>query len=256
MSKVIGKVYLVGAGPGDPGLMTVRGRECLQSADVVVVDRLVNQALLDCAPKAEKIHVGKAPGQHTYTQENINQLLVDLAHRSKVIVRLKGGDPFVFGRGGEEALALAEHGVPFEVVPGVTSGVAAPAAAGIPITHRTLSSSVTFVTGHPAITESGDAVDAIDLARLPVGQTLVFYMAVGRLDHITAELIAHGHDPATPAGAIERGTLPDQRTITGTLGDIAQRCTEAQLTPPAIVVIGPTVSLADKLGPQPPADVS
>ena len=251
MSDVIGKVFLVGAGPGDPGLMTVRGRECLQNADVVVVDRLVNKALLDYAPDAEKVYVGKAPGKHTYTQENINQLLVDLAHRAKVIVRLKGGDPFVFGRGGEEALTMVEHGIPFEVVPGVTSGVAAPAAAGIPITHRTLSSSVTFVTGHPAILPGGAAVDAVDLARFPVGQTLVFYMAVGRIDHITAELIEHGHDPTTPAAAIERGTLPEQRTIAGTLADIAQRCVEARLRPPAIIVIGPTVSLADTLAPKP-----
>ena len=251
MSEVIGKVGLVGAGPGDPGLITVRGLRCLQRADVVVVDRLVNPALLDDAPQAEKIYVGKAPGHHTCSQEHINELLVDLAHRAKFIVRLKGGDPFVFGRGGEEALALVEHGVPFEVVPGVTSGVAVPTAAGIPLTHRTMASSVTFITGHPAISAGLEATEVIDYARLPVGETLVFYMAVSRLTHIVAELIAHGHDPATPAAAIERGTCPDQRIHTATLGDIAQRCAEAHLKPPAIIIIGPTVALADRLSPEP-----
>ena len=257
MSAAIGKVYLVGAGPGDPGLMTVRGRQCLQRADVVVVDRLVNKALLDYAPQAEHIYVGKMPGQHTWTQASINQLLVDLAQRAAVIVRLKGGDPFVFGRGGEEALALVEQGVPFEVVPGVTSGIAVPTAAGIPVTHRALASSVTFVTGHPGTVAGRDAVDAVDLARLPVGQTLVFYMAVARLDHIADELLANGHDPATPAAAIERGTLPEQRVIAGTLLDISGRCARAHLQPPAIVVIGPTVALADRLvsepSPRPPS---
>ena len=249
MGEAVGKVYLVGAGPGDPGLITVRGRDCLARADVVVYDRLANPDLLDYAPQAERVFVGKAPGRATCTQTQINEILVELAQRESYVVRLKGGDPFVFGRGGEEALALAAHGVPFEVVPGVTSGTAVPAGVGIPVTHRTLSSCVTFVTGHPGTTIGQDAIESVDLSRLPLGHTLVFYMAVGRLAHIADELVRHGHDPATPAAAIERGGTPAQRVVTGTLADLAGRCAAAQLDPPAIIIIGPTVTLADRLAP-------
>jgi uroporphyrinogen III methyltransferase/synthase len=248
VSPVLGKVYLVGGGPGDPGLITVRGKDCLERAEAVVFDRLVNKALLDYAPQAEKVYVGKAPGQAACTQAQINTKLIDLAQRYRFVVRLKGGDPFVFGRGGEEALALVEHGVPFEVVPGVTAGIAVPAMVGIPVTHRSLASCVTFISGHPGTTGETKTVEAVDLSRLPIGQTLVLYMAVARLAEITAELIRHGHAPTTAVAAIEQGGLPAQRLIQGTLKNIAELCTAANLAPPAIIVIGPTVALSELLG--------
>src|SRR5829696_8644131 len=238
-------IYLIGSGPGDPGLFTLKGVECLKQADAVVYDRLAPKELLAYArPDAELIYVGKRPGEPSMPQEEINALLVELGGAEKTVVRLKGGDPYVFGRGGEEALALAEAGLPFEVVPGVTSGIAAPAYAGIPVTHRGVSTSVAFITGHedPAKGESD-----VDWARLASGaETLVLYMGVGRLESICVELIAAGRDPETPVACVRWGTLPEQRTVTGTLENIAEKVAEANLKPPAITVIGDVVGLREE----------
>jgi uroporphyrinogen III methyltransferase / synthase len=227
-------VYLVGAGPGDPGLLTVRGAELLAVADVVVYDRLSVEALLDLAPPgAERISVGKAPGAVTMAQERINALLVERGATGQQVVRLKGGDPFVFARGGEEAAALAAAGVPFEVVPGISSAIAAPAYAGIPVTLRHSSTSFTVVTGHedPRLGERG-SVDWRSVAR--VGGTIVVLMGVGRIHRIAAELRAGGLPPDTPAAAVRWGTRPDQRTIRATLGTIADQPLET----PSVIVVG------------------
>lgn len=227
-------VYLVGAGPGDPGLLTVRGAEVLGQADVVVYDRLSVEALLDLAPAgAERISVGKAPGVVTMTQEAINALLVERGRGGATVVRLKGGDPFVFARGGEEAAALIEAGVPFEVVPGITSAIAAPAYAGIPVTLRHSSTSLTIVTGHedPSVGADG-TVDWRAIAR--VGGTIVVLMGVARVRAITAELVAGGLAPTTPAAAVRWGTRPEQRTVRATLGTLA----DEDLAAPAVLVIG------------------
>jgi uroporphyrinogen III methyltransferase/synthase len=241
MSKP-GIVYLVGAGPGDPGLLTLRGRDCLAIAEVVVYDYLANPELLAHAPAtAERIYVGKSAGQHTLTQEQINALLVEHGLAGQCVVRLKGGDPFVFGRGGEEALALQAVGVPVEVVPGVTSGIAAPAYAGIPVTHRTLTSLVTFATGHEDPEKDEPAIDWAALAR--GGGTLVFYMGVGNLPGIVARLTQHGRCPETPVALIGQGTLPTQRVVEGTLATIVARVEEARMKPPAIILVGEVVSL-------------
>ena len=247
-----GKVFLVGAGPGDPGLITVRGAELLRTADVVVYDYLSNPQLLGHCPQAEMIYVGKKAAQHSTTQEQINALLVEKALAGKRVVRLKGGDPFVFGRGGEECEALRSAGIPFEGVPGITAAIAAPAYAGIPVTHRDLNSSFTFVTGHEKEEEYRDdhargreAGDASDLdwsalARLPC---LAFYMGVKALPRICRKLIEHGMDPATPAATIRWGTLPRQRTVIGTIADLPARVAEAGLTAPAMTIVGRVVSL-------------
>ena len=237
-------IYLVGSGPGDPGLFTVKGAECLGKADAVVYDRLAPEALLAHArPGAELIYVGKKPGEPTMPQEEINALLVRLGRAGKTVVRLKGGDPYVFGRGGEEALELERAGLPFEVVPGVTSGIAAPAYAGIPVTHRGVSTSVAFVTGHE---DPAKGEPDVDWKRLANGaETLVLYMGVGRLEEITNELIAGGRDPDTPVACVRWGTLPEQRTVTGTLENIAQRVEEANLKPPAVTVVGDVVALRE-----------
>ncbi|MBU1740473.1 MAG: uroporphyrinogen-III C-methyltransferase, partial [Proteobacteria bacterium] len=241
-----GTVYLVGAGPGDPGLITVRGAELLGRADAVVYDYLANPAHLALVPaEAQKIYVGKKAGQHTLPQEEINALLVRLAREGRTVVRLKGGDPFVFGRGGEEAEVLAEAGVPFEVVPGVTAGVAAPAYAGIPVTHRDHNVALTFITGHEDPAKKRTDVDWRALAWDK--QTLCFFMGVGNLPRITAKLIKHGRDPATPVAVIRQGTTPQQRTLTGALAEIATKVERAKLTPPAIVVVGTGVTLRHKL---------
>src|SRR6266540_2009756 len=210
-----GKVYLVGAGPGDPGLLTVRGLELLRSAQVIVYDQLVNPALLDeAAPTAIKIFVGKRAGRHCIAQEEINQVLIAHARAGHEVVRLKGGDPFVFGRGGEEAEALAEAEIPFEVVPGITAGIAAPAYAGIPVTHRDDASAVAFVTGHEDPEKEDSALDYEALARFP--GTLVFYMGVKALPRIAERLMAAGRDASERAAVVERGTLPGQRTVSST----------------------------------------
>jgi uroporphyrinogen III methyltransferase / synthase len=256
-------VYLVGAGPGDPGLMTRRSLELIAAADVILYDRLIPPGALDGArPDAELRYVGKEPGAPAMEQDELNALLVELGRAGRRVVRLKGGDPFVFGRGGEEAEALAEAGVDFEVVPGVTAGVAAPAYAGIPVTHRDMASAVAFVTGHedpakaprPGGRDRADsgagaaAATSLDwdaLARFP--GTLVFYMGVRNLPLISERLRAGGRDPRQPAAVVARGTLPAQRTVTATLADIADRAAEAELRPPAITVIGPVAGLRDTL---------
>src|SRR5215217_7219808 len=217
----------------------------MEEADAVVYDRLAPDALLGYArPEAEKIYVGKKPGNPSMSQEEINALLVDLGRAGKTVVRLKGGDPYIFGRGGEEALALKKAGLPFEVVPGVTSGVAVPAYAGIPVTHRNVSTSVAFVTGHEDPTKGSQDVDWENLAN--GADTLVLYMGVGRLEEISKGLIAGGRNPDTPVACVRWGTVPEQRTITGTLQDIADRVTEAGLKPPAIIVVGDVVALREK----------
>jgi len=241
-----GIVFLVGAGPGDPGLITVRGAECVRRAEALVYDYLANPRLVELAPpECERIYVGKKAGAHTLKQEEINALLVAKCREGKRVVRLKGGDPFVFGRGGEEALALREAGCAFEVVPGVTAGVAAPAYAGIPVTHRGLTSTVTFVTGHE---EPGKAESDIDWEHLACGSgTLVFYMGVSNLRGIAARLIELGRRPDTPAALIRWGTWPAQQTLTGTLENIAERAEAAGFKPPAVTVVGEVVSLREQL---------
>src|SRR5829696_8922055 len=237
-------IYLVGSGPGDPGLFAVKGVRCMEEADAVVYDRLAPEALLGYArPEAEKIYVGKKPGKPTMAQEEINALLVELGRAGKTVVRLKGGDPYIFGRGGEEALVLIEAGLPFEVVPGVTSGVAASAYAGIPVTHRNVSTSVTFVTGHEDPTKGHSDVDWSKLAN--GADTLVLYMGVGRLEEISRGLIAAGRSQETPVACVRWGTVSEQRTVTGTLQDIADRVSEAGLKPPAIIVVGDVVALRE-----------
>jgi uroporphyrinogen III methyltransferase / synthase len=238
-------IYLVGSGPGDPGLFTLKGVRCMQEADAVVYDRLAPEALLRHAkPDAERIYVGKKPGNPTMSQEEISDLLVELGRAGKTVVRLKGGDPYVFGRGGEEALALIEAGLPFEVVPGVTSGMAAPAYAGIPVTHRGIATSVTFVTGHEDPTKGSQDVDWKKLAN--GADTLVLYMGVGRLEEISTRLIEAGRSRETPVACVRWGTIPEQRTVTGTLEDIATRVAQANLRPPAIIVVGAVVALREK----------
>jgi uroporphyrinogen III methyltransferase/synthase len=231
-------VYLVGAGPGDPGLITVRGAEALGRADLVVHDRLVARSLLDLAPPdAERISVGKAPGQVEMAQPEINALLVERGRGGRTVVRLKGGDPFVFGRGGEEADALAAAGVPFEVVPGVTSAIAAPAYAGIPVTHRGVSTHVTIVTGHEDPAKGTRDVDWEALAR--TGGTLVILMGAGRAGEIAARLVAGGLAPDTPTAAVRNGTRPDQHTVRATLATIA----DAGVAAPSAIVVGAVAAL-------------
>ena len=239
-----GKVYLVGAGPGDTGLLTLKGKAALERADTVIYDFLANEDLLRYArPSSEKICVGKRPGEKTATQEAINELLARKAAEGKVVVRLKGGDPFIFGRGGEEAQALAKAGIPFEVVPGVSSGYAGPAYAGIPLTHRDLSSSVTFLTGHE---DPFKSPDSIDWAKLAAGSdTLVLFMAVRNLPEISAALIKEGMDAKTPVAVIRWATRPEQQTITGTLADIARRAEGIEA--PAVIVVGKVAGLRDEL---------
>ena len=239
--SAIGNVYLVGAGPGDPDLITVKGFKCLQAAQVVIYDRLINPALLDFVqPWAEKIYAGKEPQRHRLSQEAINELLIDQARQGKTVVRLKGGDPFVFGRGGEECLALVQAHIPFEVVPGISSAIAVPAYAGIPVTHRHIAQSFTVVTGHTASDPFGP-----DWDDLPQKGTLVILMGVRHLPQITEKLIENGRQPQTPAATIRQGTLPKQEVVVGTLADIASKA--KHLRPPAITVIGEVVALQEKL---------
>jgi uroporphyrinogen III methyltransferase/synthase len=241
-----GLVSLVGAGPGDPDLITVKGTRRLQQADAVVYDYLANDELLAyCPPSAARHYVGKQAGSHSMSQDDINNLLVELGRQGKRVVRLKGGDPFIFGRGGEEAEALEAAGVPWEVVPGISSGVAAPAYAGIPVTHRDWASSVVFVTGHEDPTRDTTRVDWQGLGRAT--GTIVLYMGVGNLGEIAARLVAGGRSPSTPVAAIRWGTLGRQETVVGTLATIVDDVAAAKLKPPAVVVIGDVVRLRDKL---------
>lgn len=240
-----GKVYLVGAGPGDPGLFTLRGRELMQQAEVVIYDYLANEELLKLAPpQAEIIYVGKKGGDHTVPQKGINEILVEKG-RDHRVVRLKGGDPFVFGRGGEEAQELVAHGIPFEVVPGVTAAVAVPAYAGIPLSHRDYTASMAFVTGHEREDAENSKIDWQKLATA-VG-TLVFFMGVKNLPEICRNLMSHGRSPQTPVAVIRWGTTPEQRTVVGVLQDIAERVRQARLKPPAITVVGEVVRLRSEL---------
>lgn len=241
-----GMVYLIGAGPGDPGLITVRGKECLALADVVIYDYLANGELLKLArPDAELIYAGKIGGAHNHAQSLINELLVTKASDGKRVARLKGGDPFVFGRGGEECEALVAAGIRFEVIPGVTAGIGAAAYAGIPLTHRQVTTSVAFVTGH----EHPDKdISAVDWEKLSLGSgTVVFYMGVKNLPQITAQLRAHGRDPATPVALIRWGTRAEQEVLTGTLADIADTARVAGFKAPAITIVGEVVNLRQTL---------
>jgi uroporphyrin-III C-methyltransferase/precorrin-2 dehydrogenase/sirohydrochlorin ferrochelatase len=242
LERADGVVYLVGAGPGDPDLITRRGAELLRAADVVVHDRLVDPRLLRLArPEAEVIDVGKTPGGHYTPQPEINRLLVDRARAGQVVVRLKGGDPFVFGRGGEEALALAAAGLRFEVVPGVSAAIAAPAFAGVPVTHRGLASSFTVVTGHGAADDG--PLEATLAAYARGGGTLVVLMGLGRLAAIVDGLLAAGCPPSRPVALVQSASGPDQRTVAGTLDDIVERVAAAKLAPPATLVVGDVVAL-------------
>ncbi|SEN01150.1 uroporphyrinogen-III C-methyltransferase [Lihuaxuella thermophila] len=241
-----GMVYLVGAGPGDPGLITVKGLEAIKKADVIVYDRLASPQLLKHAKEgAELIYVGKLPDRHTLSQEEINELLVDKAKEGKVVTRLKGGDPFIFGRGGEEAERCVEEGIPFEVVPGITSAIAVPAYAGIPVTHRDFNSSFSIVTGHerPEKTESSIRWDRLATAT----ETLIFLMGVSNLPFIVEQLRKHGRSKETPVALIRWGTRVEQETLVGTLENIVQKVQEANFRSPAIIIVGEVVRLRDKL---------
>lgn len=240
----VGKVYLVGAGPGDADLITRKGIRLLRRAQVVIYDRLIPQELLEeTQPDAELIDAGKQPTRHRLAQAEINDLIVSRARQGRTVLRLKGGDPLVFGRGAEEALACRQHGIPFEIVPGVSSAFAVPAYAGIPLTHRQVSSSFTVITGHedPAKPESG--VNYRALAQ--IGGTIVILMGVNRLPEITEQLQDHGLDSQTPAAIIESGATPRQRELVGTLGTIAGIARAHALQPPAITVIGDVVRLRE-----------
>ena len=239
-------VFLVGAGPGDPGLLTVRAVELLGSADVVLYDRLIPfEALRYARPEAELVYVGKQGGGPQMPQDEIDRLLVEHGRAGKRVVRLKGGDPLVFGRGGEEALKLREAGIEYEIVPGITAGVAAPAYAGIPVTHRELASGVAFVTGHEDPDKPESMLDWAALARFP--GTLVFYMGVRALPRIAERLQAEGRPPDEPVAVVERGTLPGQRTLLATLADVADRAAEQQIKAPAVTLVGPVAALRDDL---------
>jgi uroporphyrinogen III methyltransferase/synthase len=239
-------VYLVGAGPGDPGLLTKRALDLIASADVIVHDRLIPAAALAAVrADAEVIYAGKEGGGESISQDEIERLLIEHGRAGREVVRLKGGDPFVFGRGGEEAFALAGAGIAFEVVPGVTAGVAAPAYAGIPVTHRDLASAVAFVTGHEDPSKPELALDWDALARFP--GTLVIYMGVRRLDAIAARLVDGGRSGAESAAVVERGTFPDQRVVTGTLRTIAAVASERGVRAPALAVFGPVAALRERL---------
>ncbi|WP_227935527.1 uroporphyrinogen-III C-methyltransferase [Alkalihalobacillus deserti] len=244
--KSKGKVFLVGAGPGDPKLITVYGLECIQQADVIAYDRLVNKELLRHAKEeAELIYCGKAPGNHTLIQEEINHLLVTKALQGKIVTRLKGGDPFVFGRGGEEAHVLSNAEIPFEIVPGITSGIAAPAYAGIPVTHRDYATSFTMITGTG---RADNGTDEINWEAIASGSdTLAFYMGTRNLSYICNQLILHGKDSNTLVAVIQEGTTAHQKTVTGTLETIVAIVSEAGIKHPAMIVVGNVVELRQKL---------
>ena len=245
----MGKVYLVGAGPGDPGLLTVKGKTLLEHADVVIYDALISPEILAIInPQAEKINAGKRRGRHSLPQTETNELLKIKARSNAVVVRLKGGDPFVFGRGGEEMADLVRAGIDVEAIPGITSGIAAPADAGIPVTHRQYSSSVTFVTGHEATGKYRPRVDWRSIAK--GSETIVIYMGVHNLPQIVPELIAGGISPQTPIALIRWGTRPDRSELIGTLADIVERIETTQFQAPAIVIVGRVVDLRSLLLPE------
>jgi len=238
-------VVIVGGGPGDPGLITVAGMEWIRRADVILYDRLVSEELLESGPpQAERICVGKSPGGSGFTQEQINGLLIDKAREGKLVIRLKGGDPLVFGRGGEEAEALAGAGVPFRIVPGITSATAAASAAGIPLTDRREASSVALVTGHEDPHKPETKINWEALAGI---ETVVFYMPVGKLSEIADRLISAGRDPSTPAAVVQGVATPQQRTIVAALGTIPAAAEQARIAPPAILIIGDVVTMRDRI---------
>ncbi|HZJ85468.1 MAG TPA: uroporphyrinogen-III C-methyltransferase [Syntrophomonadaceae bacterium] len=241
-----GFVYLVGAGPGDPGLFTLKGKSVLAQADVVIYDRLVSSRILSWAPsEAELIYVGKVSGHHAMQQKEINALLVEKAQKGKIVVRLKGGDPFLFGRGGEEALYVRENGLDFEVIPGITSAIAVPAYAGIPVTHRENTSSLTIVTGHE---KPGKEESSINWAKLSqTKSTLVFLMGVENLEFIVESLLKHGKPSSTPVALIRWGTLPEQEVLTAMLDDIVDKVKTHDFKPPAVIVVGEVVKLRNTL---------
>jgi len=242
MNKSIGKVYIIGAGPGDPGLITIKGWRLLKIADVIVYDHLINQTLLDCAkPYARKINVGKQVGKRLLEQKEINRFLIKEARKGKVVVRLKGGDPFIFGRGGEEVEALALQGIPFEVVPGITSAIAAPAYAGIPLTHRGIASSVALVTGHEDAAKEIPTVNLKEIAQSV--DTVVCLMGVGKMDDIIQQVKESGRSSETPVAIVERGTYSNQRVLQGNLKDILPKVKRAQLKTPAVIIVGEVVKL-------------
>lgn len=241
----MGKVYLVGAGPGDPGLITVKGLRCIQEADVILYDRLVNKELLSYAkPGCDLIYCGKLPNYHFMKQETINSFLVKHAQKGKVVTRLKGGDPFVFGRGGEEAETLAKNRIAFEVVPGITSGIAAPAYAGIPVTHRNIASSFAVVTGHRKKGEE----EELKWDSLAKGiDTLAIYMGVGNLPYICEQLTKHGKSMNTPVALVQWGSFENQRTVTGTLETIEEIVRVEEIENPSMIIVGEVVRLRDEL---------
>ncbi|OWA35460.1 uroporphyrinogen-III C-methyltransferase [Saccharibacillus sp. O16] len=242
-----GRISIIGAGPGDPELITVKALRRLESADVVFYDRLVSDELLNVCPAGTmKIYCGKAPGQHALTQSEIDRLIVDYARVGHHVVRLKGGDPFIFGRGGEEALAAAQAGIPFEVIPGVTSAVGASASAGIPLTHRGTAASFAVVTGSRCAEEG--ALIRWDLLAKSV-DTLAIYMGVAKLEEICGQLVLHGREAATPAALIENATTSAERVVTGTLGSIAQSAVALKIGNPAILIVGDTVGIREMLYP-------
>lgn len=241
-----GYVYLVGAGPGDPKLITVKGAECIAKAEVLVYDRLASRRLLTLAnPECEMIYVGKSPDRHTLRQDEINEVLVKKGLEGKIVTRLKGGDPFVFGRGGEEAEALLNAGIPFEVVPGVTSAIAVPAYAGIPVTHRDLTSSFAVITGHEDPNKNSSAIAWEHIANSH--GTLIFLMGVANLELIANKLMENGRSKATPVALIQWGTRPEQRTLVGELHNIAELVEREKFTNPSIIIVGEVVSLREKL---------
>jgi uroporphyrinogen III methyltransferase/synthase len=239
MNNARGKVYLVGAGPGDPELITVKGRKILERADSILYDHLAPERLLDLAsPHAERVYVGKKRSAHEFSQDEISRMLIERARRGWTVVRLKGGDPFIFARGGEEIEALAAAGIPFEIVPGVTTPLGIAAYTGVPLTHREHTSAVTFVTGHN--------VEAIDWSKIGGSETIVLFMGLVNFPAIARELIAQGRSPATPAMAVRWATRPDQQTIAGTLADLAEKIAGANLRPPATIIIGEVVALRER----------
>ena len=241
-----GKVYIVGAGPGDPKLITVYGLDCIQQADIIAYDRLVNPQLLTHAkPLAELVYCGKEPGKHGLIQEEIHSLLVREASQGKTVVRLKGGDPFVFGRGAEEAAVLVKAGIPYEIVPGITAGIAAPAYAGIPVTHRDHATSFAIVTGHGREEKGTDFLDWNALANGI--DTIAFYMSIGNIEHISAQLIKHGRPHTTPVAVIEWGTTDEQRTLTGTLDTIAAQLKRSGYSNPSMIIVGEVVKVREEI---------
>jgi uroporphyrin-III C-methyltransferase len=246
MQQCLGKVYLVGAGPGDPGLFTLKGKALLEHADVVIYDALVSpQILAMINPQAEQIDAGKRRGRHSLLQEETTKLLIEKAHSHAVIVRLKGGDPFIFGRGGEEMEDLVKAGIPVEVIPGITAGIAAPAYAGIPLTHRSHSSSVTFVTGHEAAGKYRPSINWQAIAH--ASDTIVIYMGIHNLDYISDQLQQAGLPATTPIALVRWGTRPEQAELIGTLATIVQQVEAMGFEAPAIAVIGSVVNLHELL---------